>query len=290
MMVPFICVITYLGGMFINYGDFMGWDWFVNNIGDIMEDLEKLLLGFALYYLRSVFVYYVLKLKRPPNFKVTDLDEEKVKHKVAIKNYSMKIIYKILILAVSAWIMLRNGLQRVTSTYQKSAMALVLRQLFLDVSKNPEYHFTHEEVFFGLWLVYCILCEDKWRPKAEKWLLFKRIGLFVCLNGFLAKILYSLLWRTDDWWGFIQQWVISPFLLYLYLFRHHYKKNAIMWFWNTLATILINFGYTVIIKIYVWIVGSHNVTNIYVKLTAEKYVDSYVWLTVSYFILVTAKG
>jgi fatty acid desaturase len=290
VFVPFICIIAYLSGMFINFGDFNDWDWFVSEIGNIMEDLEKLLLGFALYYLRSVFVYYILKLRKPPNLKVTDLDKEKVKHKVAIKNYSMKIIYKILILAVGAWIMLENGLGRVNSTYQKSGLAEELRQVFPDVSKNPQYHFTHEQVLLGLWLVYCIICEDKWRPKATKWLLLKRIGLFVCLNGFLAKILYSLLWKTGNWWGFIQQWMICPFLLYLYLFVHHYKDNATMWFWNTVATILINFGYIVIIKIYVWIVGSKNVTNLYVKVTAEKYVDSYVWLTVSYFILVVAKG
>lgn len=78
--------------------------------------------------------------------------------------------------------------------------------------------------------------------------------------------------------------------MYVYLFVHHYNENAIMWFWNTVATILINFGYIIFIKIYVWIVGSKNVTNNYVKLTAEKYVDSFVWLTVSYFILVVAKG
>jgi hypothetical protein len=116
MFVPFLCIIAYLSGIFINFGDFNDWEWFVGEIGDIMEDLEKLLLGFALYYLRSVLVYHVLKLRKPPNFKVTDPDEEKVKHKVAIKNYSMKIIYKILILAIGAWIMLGNGLDRVTST------------------------------------------------------------------------------------------------------------------------------------------------------------------------------
>ena len=115
--VPFICVASYIGNTMINLGDYRGLTFFVNNIGDTMESLEKLILGFAIYYLRSALVGTLLKLRKPKNLTILDNSKKEITHIVTIKNYSMKNIYKVLAISIMAFLMITLGLNSIGRAY-----------------------------------------------------------------------------------------------------------------------------------------------------------------------------
>lgn len=117
-----------------------------------MEDIEKLLLGFAFYYLRSVFVNNIVKLKKPKNLKENG-DNTTVKHEVTIKNYNSKKAYKVICYILLTLQFFRSGFPRITSSYSDHEHKGIKDILYENVEHddfNPKLNFTHEQLLAGV--------------------------------------------------------------------------------------------------------------------------------------------
>lgn len=106
VIIPILIVAVYLTVQILNFGQILTWNEFLGNLDDIMEGIEKLLIGSAFYYLRTVFVHTLLKLKKPMNYStfaienVGPIGEEQMvekKHSVDVKNYSQRVGYKVML-------------------------------------------------------------------------------------------------------------------------------------------------------------------------------------------------
>lgn len=137
-----------------------------------------------------------------------------------------------------------------------------------------------------------MMCMDKWSPSPKGFIKAYQTSFFIVLNAFIGKIILMQTLNLYNPWQFVMHWIVTPVLLIIFLVTQKYDRFWLQMLWNTIGSVICNFGYILFIRLAVFVMKFYKVKykSTYLDNISKSWIHGLLYDLAAYLALFLLKG